>query len=956
MSVKYANRNENEEHIGSDKLIDPLILNDSYIDSSCYPPWNLVHEYSNDKNNYDIDWKCKIFGSRSGTKTEIEDTRLDSDNEQTCESKSGMSSLWVDPSGCLELNTKQNSKFKGWIRYLSSVEGVAIFKNVPCSTRIVQGYVGDCSLLASLSSLSEYERLHKVKLLTSAISLLDTKKIASALEEHQLSNSLCLESFDISIGCKLFFNGSPRCIFVDDYVPIREDGKLLCAHSKDSRELWVTLLEKAFVQLLGRSYTIQATNPGIDIYRLTEWIPEIIQLPSYLNSKKSTESTSRFINYSIDINPPSDTLRWKRIWDNLYSGFNTGACVVCLGTSEIWDAVPSGLGFTEGISSSSGIVSCHAYSVLKVAEVNLGKGDVARLLFLKNPWGKIRWKKKYSPTDKNSWNKNVCKGLNYYPDTHDDGTFWISWEDVLDWFSHLYICWNPKLFSFNTTLHLKWERSELFMNSIVPEDIYLSVFNPQIQLQVSFDEYNAVTVYLLLLQHRNSTKSSFKYLTMHAFKQDTPVICPSMPHVQGVYSNGECILLKFTLIKEFAAKSPFTNNNYTDIQIRADNPNKRNDPSTLASLILAADTCIKCQEPEPILTILLSYYMKKMEKSSFYTLKAYSTGKIKLKEAPSAIGNNWIMNTCEGKWNENSSGGNPNDIVQFFNNPHFRLEFEMDTNVIIILESESPFSVNLRIFKGRAATVRALKTKQVMSSNDYKIHACAISSYLGAGKYTIIPSTFKQGSCGNFRIVIHSEQPSSIFKIPYPALTELSIDVINSDLLSNYHKYTLKTTDIVNIVVTAPTLISIRILFKKNLAHKIAIFGSSNTTKFPKFKDSSSFCTTDVTCCINGEMFCSDISCAHCGGPCGRFFEFDQLEHPLEYSMGYDMCVYSDLHGGISKNGKKQSAAAQQVFQRKSVVNFTLVELLPSYLPYRLVSYGSSTINIISNRDIKTII
>ncbi len=41
--------------------------------------------------------------------------------------------------------------------------------------------------------------------------------------------------------------------------------------------------------------------------------------------------------------------------------------------------------------------------------------------------------------------------------THDDGVFWISWDDVLRYFRNLHLSWNPELFDWSLTIHGSWD-------------------------------------------------------------------------------------------------------------------------------------------------------------------------------------------------------------------------------------------------------------------------------------------------------------------------------------------------------------------------------------------------------------------------------------------------------------------------------------------------------------------
>jgi calpain-7 len=103
---------------------------------------------------------------------------------------------------------------------------------------------------------------------------------------------------------KLWLNGVARRVLVDDLLPIDKKGKLLCSHT-DSRlnrskrnlntrgsgplELWVPILEKAYMKLCG-GYDFPGSNSGIDLFSLTGWIPERIFFPADDTNVKDFET------------------------------------------------------------------------------------------------------------------------------------------------------------------------------------------------------------------------------------------------------------------------------------------------------------------------------------------------------------------------------------------------------------------------------------------------------------------------------------------------------------------------------------------------------------------------------------------------------------------------------------------------------------------------------------------
>lgn len=423
-----------------------------------------------------------------------------------------------------------------------------IFEGRPDASKIRQGRVTDCSLMSVLSVLANYDNCCKTSTLESIVQG-PVRRIQNTVE----------------YSCCLFVNGIFRCVLVDDLVPVSTSGKLLCAHSASSRELWVLLIEKAVAKIMGGSYAMRGSNPSTDAFHLTGWIPETFPF------KEETGESS------------TSQTEWMNIFDTAQQGFRDGHCVLCVGTTELPDATTSELalrsGYSEGVSSSTGLVAGHAYPVL---QCRFEEGQ--RLLFLKNPWGHTRWKGRFGPGDL-IWKSmpTLASKLGYNSEAAavDDGAFWIPWEDVVRYFSHFYVAWSPAALQLHEVqAHGCWNPWPHFVQSILPDDTDILAFNPQFHLQLNepLPAAEGVGLWVVLSRHiKSQADYNSHFISVSLYSGKSRICCPNTVLEQGVFSNGECALVKlrnnsantqdFTVVvSQHGAKRAF---NYT-IQAGAD--------------------------------------------------------------------------------------------------------------------------------------------------------------------------------------------------------------------------------------------------------------------------------------------------------------------------------------------------------------------------------------------------
>ena len=198
-----------------------------------------------------------------------------------------------------------------------------------------------------------------------------------------------------------------------------------------------------------------------------------------------------------------------------------------------------------------GLVATHAYAVLQVREA-----CGVKLVQLKNPWARVRWKGAYSVGDSARWTAALRKELAYDQMAamqHDNGVFWIDYPSLLRFFQGVYLNWNPQLFAHNTSHHGQWpaKTSRLGPDGEVSDDTVNLGRNPQYALTVNVPQGAPAAVWLLLSRHttrKDHGKDDF--LTVHVFREKRGgTRCYYLEECweQGIYSNRPHCLVQFDL-------------------------------------------------------------------------------------------------------------------------------------------------------------------------------------------------------------------------------------------------------------------------------------------------------------------------------------------------------------------------------------------------------------------------
>lgn len=410
-----------------------------------------------------------------------------------------------DKDGMLELAPKQKKEFQEWVRIgdLCEYPSIIIGSHADFYS-IRQTVVSDCSFVASLSVAAQYEKKFNRRILTSIIYPRNSK-------DEPVHNSCGKYSV------KLHVNGIARKVIIDDYLPVGRYNQLLCSYSSNKSEFWVSLMEKAYMKLMG-GYDFPGSNSNIDCYALTGWIPERITL--------------RAKEPDFDANG---------VFNRLMEGYNQGRCLITVATGELSDPE----------CERTGLVSTHAFAVMNMVEV-----DGVKLLMLKNPWSHMRWKGNYSAQDSAHWTPELQRTLNYDPKlamTVDNGVFWIDYYSLLNFFDVFYLNWDPELFKYTYCTHQSWNAG-----TGPSKDAYNVGDNPQFSLKVPAGRGS---IYVLLTRHITTIedfRENKEYITLLVYnhKNGKRVYYPHdpAPFLDGIRINSPHYLCKIRLDPAAARK------------------------------------------------------------------------------------------------------------------------------------------------------------------------------------------------------------------------------------------------------------------------------------------------------------------------------------------------------------------------------------------------------------------
>ncbi|RBQ95330.1 hypothetical protein VDGD_07732 [Verticillium dahliae] len=192
---------------------------------------------------------------------------------------------------------------------------------------------------------------------------------------------------------------------------------LYFARCDDPNETWLPLLEKAFAKCHGDYESLTGGWPGEAVEDMTGGVTTTIM--------------------------SNRVLRRDKLWRELAS--TDGGFVFSLAAMG-----------SSCYSERNGIAMSHAYSILQSREESDEEGRRVRLVKIRNPWGQRterglgEWAGAWSDGSK-EWTPYWLAKLGH--EFGDDGVFWMSFDDMLQTFSHIH---RTRLFDERWTVVQRW--------------------------------------------------------------------------------------------------------------------------------------------------------------------------------------------------------------------------------------------------------------------------------------------------------------------------------------------------------------------------------------------------------------------------------------------------------------------------------------------------------------------
>ena len=327
---------------------------------------------------------------------------------------------------------------------------------------VIQGKLGDCYFLSSVASLCKFPGF--------IINLFKTKTINK----------------DGFYEIKLYIDGRPQIVIVDDYLPIEKSTKQPCYAQSKGNELWVMLLEKAWAKVNGGYANIISGLP--------------CEALEFLTGFGSLAYDTENLADEDDINEYKN-----EIVKNVQIADKNNCLISCSTTGN--QAIQK-VGLVEG----------HAYTLISVHQVTTSQNKIVFLFRIRNPWSQGEWSGDWGDKSK-LWDDKTKSQVDFL--NKEDGIFFMNDTDFFKYFTHVEICYilfnsatqiypiegeqnlrNASVFNIQTegdgflsvsALRKTWRSNRELRDKILPTHISIVKCDPKAKNRLkTFSEYNGI--------------------------------------------------------------------------------------------------------------------------------------------------------------------------------------------------------------------------------------------------------------------------------------------------------------------------------------------------------------------------------------------------------------------------------------------------------------------------------
>ncbi|CAD2214018.1 calpain-like cysteine peptidase [Angomonas deanei] len=269
---------------------------------------------------------------------------------------------------------------------------------------IEQGQLGDCWLMCSIAVVAE------------------SKTMIEDIFRHPVSKSK-MKKEQAAGGYRVWLNkgGKWMNVMVDNYFPTFNCAILFGRSTEGPFELWVSLLEKAYAKVHG-SYASIIGGSALDALKDLTGFP-VYSFEDVWNAAASNEEKADLFFREL--------LVWHR------KGYLISLSTPGQDTSKYNVGAKANDASFEEKYRRAGLGTGHAYSVMQVRQFYAPN---LKMLQIRNPWGTGTewtgdWGKKSERWKRHPLVKRSCK-----PNPESDGTFWMEWKDVVQYFDGGGVC------------------------------------------------------------------------------------------------------------------------------------------------------------------------------------------------------------------------------------------------------------------------------------------------------------------------------------------------------------------------------------------------------------------------------------------------------------------------------------------------------------------------------------